>query len=83
MATLAPRDDSYDFEAVTILKLARRELRRSDSLAIVFDDNTSRQELLLQQKLLEHARQLKGNFRAVSDDYFSIEHSAFLAREGP
>jgi hypothetical protein len=40
--TLTPRDDAHDFETITGLDLTLLEFGRSDRLAVMFDDYTSR-----------------------------------------
>ena len=64
----ASGDDPDDFQPVTGLKLAFGKLRRGNGLAVVFDDDAPRQELLGDQEFLERARQARLDVPAIGDD---------------
>jgi hypothetical protein len=61
-------DDFHNFQPVAGLQVASGELGRGDGFAIVFYDDTSGQQLLGDEELLERARESALNFLAIGDD---------------
>ncbi len=61
-------DDADDFESVAIGEGTARELGGGDGFAVEFDHDAARQESLLDEELVEGARQRDGNGGAVGRD---------------
>ena len=64
----APGDDLYDLHSCALVQKSLAKLRRRNCLAVKFDDNASRQQLLRYQELLQGTRQGRLNGFAICDD---------------
>jgi hypothetical protein len=64
----SPCDDLHDFKPVTRLELSASELRRSHGFPVVLDHDAAREQLLLDEKLLNGTRQLQRNRLPIGRD---------------
>jgi hypothetical protein len=65
---LTTSDDFDNFEAVAGLELALGKFGGCDGLAVVFDDDAARKQVLREEKLLKGARKVALDSAVVGDD---------------
>ena len=63
-----PRHDFDDFQPVALGERAAAEFRGRDRLAVVLHHDAAREELIVNEKLLDGAGQRGGDFPSVGDD---------------
>jgi hypothetical protein len=69
---LSPSHDFDDFQTVARMELALRKLRGGYRLAVEFNNNAARQEILLEQEMLERAGQVCRRWLSIRDDVRSV-----------
>ena len=70
-------NDTHDLKTVTGPKLKRGKFRRSDGLAVVFDNDAAWQQVLRKEERFQCARERNLQFLPVRRDHASAASQSF------